>query len=115
MGPKSDSRVARNNPEFWLGELQVLVKTLLAAPVRIDSVLGKFERGEIAVHTPDISSQAARIELAIRQASLGIVFAAFLLAGVQVLLAGMLYPGIAFFVGAGLCLIWMIRLGRKKI
>jgi len=105
---------ARISPEVWLREIQVIVKSLLAAPARIDAVLGKIERGEIAVHTPDISLQAVRIEGAIRQMVLGIVFTALLLAGVQIYLANMFYPSIALFGAAGICLVWMIYLGRKK-
>jgi predicted unusual protein kinase regulating ubiquinone biosynthesis (AarF/ABC1/UbiB family) len=105
---------ARNNREFWLEQVKVFVRTLLAYPARVEGVLGNFERGEIAVKTPDIARQASRIEAAIRQGVLSIVFSAFLLAGVLIYLLSTGYLWVFPLFAAVICILWIVALGRKK-
>ncbi len=105
---------ARSNREFWLEEIKAFVRSLLVYPARVEDMLGKFERGEIAVQTPDIVRQASRIETAIRQGVLSIIFSAFLLAGVLMYLLHSGYLWVVPLIFSLMCIFWIIILGRRK-
>jgi hypothetical protein len=83
-------------------------------PNRIDKTLVRIERGEIEVRTPEVASQAARIEKAVRQLGWGIIFAAFLLGGVQLLIAGQTEFGIVLLAGSSISLLIVIVHGLKS-
>lgn len=83
-------------------------------PNRIDKALVRIERGEIEVRTPEVTRQAARIEKALRQLGWGVIFAAFLLGGVQLLIAGQTIFGAILLAGSGISLLEVILLGLKR-
>jgi predicted unusual protein kinase regulating ubiquinone biosynthesis (AarF/ABC1/UbiB family) len=74
---------ARSVPEIWLEEVEKLVRALIGIPSKMESVLRRIERGEIAVHTPDVVQQVRLLEGAIHQVTTGIIFAALLLGGIK--------------------------------
>ncbi|MEK6256825.1 MAG: AarF/ABC1/UbiB kinase family protein [Chloroflexota bacterium] len=92
-----------SNWEYWLKEAGVLAQTMVALPRRLDTVLGKMERGELNINVPKVNKQIGWLELTIRRLSSAIIFLALLTNGVQlylnedylfawVLLAGSLAP-----------------------
>ena len=99
--------------EFWLGELGTLARTLLTLPRRTDAILGKMERGELAVRTPQLAEQMNRLERTVRQGVGGLIFAALLMSGVQLYLAGHVPLGGALFAGAGIALGWTLFARRR--
>ncbi len=72
----------------WLEEAGRLARTMIALPNKINSTLSKMERGDLAVHIPEIPQQTRRTTQALRSLTSGVIFAAFLLAGVQLFVAG---------------------------
>jgi predicted unusual protein kinase regulating ubiquinone biosynthesis (AarF/ABC1/UbiB family) len=100
--------------EFWLGELEALARSLLALPRRTEAVLGQLERGEAAVRVPQLTEQVGRLELAVRRMVGGVIFAALLVGGVQLYLAGQMLFGGALFAGAALALGWVVFSGRRS-
>ncbi len=101
--------------EFWTGELGGMVRALLALPRRTEEVLGQMERGEIAVQVPRLSRQVSQIEQTFRRMVGSVIFAAMLMGGVQLHLAGELVLGSALFAGAGLTLLWIILARREPV
>jgi predicted unusual protein kinase regulating ubiquinone biosynthesis (AarF/ABC1/UbiB family) len=78
---------AKTGREAWLGELEKLARTLIGLPFRTDQMLSRMERGDLIVRNPELVQQVGRLETHLRQLVFGIVFAAFLLGGVQLFLA----------------------------
>jgi len=99
---------ARAAPDVWLNELGNLARTLLSGPKRMEQVLGKLERGEIAVRAPEVRESARRVEGALRRVAGAVVFGALLLAGVQLYLGGEQTAGWVLFGAAGLVFFGMV-------
>jgi predicted unusual protein kinase regulating ubiquinone biosynthesis (AarF/ABC1/UbiB family) len=104
----------RTNWEFWFEQVQNFARSLLAYPGRVEGVLGKIERGEIAVQTPEIANLASRLEAAIQRGSLAVIFSALLLASVLLYLFSSSYLWTFVLGGAFVCLIWIAALGRRR-
>lgn len=102
---------ARTEWDFWQQELEKLLRLLASLPARVDRVLEKMERGQLETRSPDIRDQTARLERAIHRVAAGLVFAALLLAGVQLYLAGETGMATAMLTAAALTLVWMA--GKK--
>ncbi len=99
---------------LWLHEVGDLARAILSIPRKMDSMLSRMERGEVAVRTPEISRQISRLEGAVRQVAGSLLFVGFLMGGIQLYLAGQLILAIILFVGAGLCIIWIWINGRRR-
>jgi predicted unusual protein kinase regulating ubiquinone biosynthesis (AarF/ABC1/UbiB family) len=104
---------AGSNWEFWLGELGNIARSLLALPRRTEAVLGKIERGELEVRVPDLAGQIGRMELATRRMAGAVVFAALLMGGAQLYLAGETTIGGSLLGAAGVALAWTL-LSRER-
>ncbi len=98
-----------------LAELESLARALWTLPRKMDSALSKIERGEIAVRTPDVSHEAQRLEKAIYQVAGTVFFAALLLGGIQLYLAGQVAFSLGLLAGAGLSLGWLLLNPRRRI
>lgn len=105
---------ARSVPQIWLDEVEKLVRALIGIPRKMDSVLARMERGDIAVHTPDIVQQAQLLEGAIRQVTTGIIFAALLLGGIQLYLGEQQTIGGILLLGALTSLFWLLISGKRE-
>jgi predicted unusual protein kinase regulating ubiquinone biosynthesis (AarF/ABC1/UbiB family) len=99
--------------ETILSELGTLARSLVFLPKKMDSLLGKLERGEVAVRAPEVSQQVSQLERAIRQLTAGIIFTGLLLGSIQLYLAQQRTFGGLLLAGAGLSLIWMY-LNRRQ-
>ncbi len=104
----------KRSSDIWLEEAKQIVGALLLMPKKVDNTLARIERGDIAVRTPEMNLQAARIEKALRQLGWGVIFAALLLGGVQLFIAGHSVFGFVLLVGSGVSLMWVILLGMKR-
>ncbi|MCJ7717667.1 MAG: AarF/UbiB family protein, partial [Anaerolineales bacterium] len=81
------------NWELWWGEIETVLRSLIAMPRRMDTVLGQMERGEIKVQAPELQSQLAGIEKILQGLTGAILFAALFIGGMQLVLAGYSLPG----------------------
>ncbi|HEX7974637.1 MAG TPA: hypothetical protein VF498_09535, partial [Anaerolineales bacterium] len=104
----------RFSAEGLLDSAASLARALVSVPKKMDTILGRMERGEIAVRAPEVTRQVTHLEGAIRQVTGGLVFAALLLSGVQLYLANHQSCGEVLLVGAGLSLLWIILRGWIK-
>jgi len=57
----------KQNSGQWLNEIGSYARLALSIPRRFDTVLSKFERGELNVRSSDLSRQLAKIERSQRQ------------------------------------------------
>jgi len=97
------------------GGLQLLLKQLgenlrplITLPRKTESLLERIEQGKVEVRTPDLRASLVHLEHSLARLAGAIVFAAFLLAAVQVYLAGYLVLAGGLGVGALLSLGWAI-------
>ena len=108
------SEEVRSGSEFWLDELGSLARAMLSIPRKMDSILSKMERGEIAVRAPEVSRQVTQLEQVLRQLGWVIVFTALLISGVQVYLAQPGWLATILLAGAGLSLVFGWFASRRK-
>ena len=94
--------------DIWLDELKNIGGTLLGYPRRIDNLLVKMEKGEMAVQTPQLEAPINRLQRAVTRLTGGIIFAAMLVGGIQVYLAGDAILGGALLFGSGIVLLWVL-------
>lgn len=94
--------------EFWLSELGEMARAMLTLPRRTGAMLGKMERGELAVRVPQLAEQMDRLERTVRRGVGGLILAALLASGVQFYLAGQVILGGVLLACAGIALAWVI-------
>jgi len=117
MAPYAESLLSREIKQaytYWLEEARALLRALLTIPVKLDAVLAKLDRGELAVQTPDLIVHASQLEGLLTQIIRGIIFAAFLMGGIQLHLGGEDIYAIPLLVLAGICLIWILLAFRNR-
>lgn len=100
--------------DFWLEEVKTIALALVALPKRTETLLTKMERGELAVRVPELVEEVGRLELAVSRMVGGVMFAALLVGGVQLYLAGQTWPGGLLLTSAGVALLWVILRGRGR-
>ena len=86
------------NWHYWLQELVIYGLTIIRLPQRLDTVLNKMERGDMAVNTPSLNQYAARIERPTLRITNAIVFAVLFFSGVQFYLAEKLAFGMILLI-----------------
>jgi predicted unusual protein kinase regulating ubiquinone biosynthesis (AarF/ABC1/UbiB family) len=70
-----------------LAEAKNLLRLLVSIPIRMETMLGKIDRGDISVQTPDVSRQVKHLDNGLRQIRRSIVLAVLFLGGIQLYLA----------------------------
>jgi hypothetical protein len=111
--PRIRSLRKPRQPRQWLDEPGSLARLLLGMPRRVDGLLGKVERGDLAVHDPQIVSRLDRLERTAGRLIGGLVFSALLLSGVQLYLAGQALFAWFLLAGAAITLGWVILAKRS--
>ena len=101
------------NWHYWLQELGTYGLTIIRLPQRLDTVLTKMERGDMAVGTPSLNQYAARIESSTRRITNAVVFAVLFFSGVQLYLAEELTFGMILLTGSIIPLWRIIFPGRR--
>jgi predicted unusual protein kinase regulating ubiquinone biosynthesis (AarF/ABC1/UbiB family) len=92
LAPYAQKLVESENGNRWqmvLDELGIWVQKLVALPARADALMNRLEQGKLEVRVPALSQELQRLERSQRRTTLAVVFAAFLLGGVQFYLGGM--------------------------
>ncbi|MCI0521326.1 MAG: AarF/UbiB family protein [Chloroflexi bacterium] len=104
---------ARSGAAFWLDEIKTRLGAALSIPLKMDAILAKLERGEIAVRSPELGRQISRLEASMRQLAGAVLFAAFLLGGVQLYLGGQALLAGGLALAAALSLGWALLAARR--
>jgi predicted unusual protein kinase regulating ubiquinone biosynthesis (AarF/ABC1/UbiB family) len=93
---------------YWVKEVGNIARKVISLPVRADALITRMERGELNVCDPQLSENIRKLEKTVSKAVGGIVFAAFLLASIQ------LSPGEpevltwVLRIASGVALLWII-------
>jgi predicted unusual protein kinase regulating ubiquinone biosynthesis (AarF/ABC1/UbiB family) len=93
---------------FVAEEAATALLALLTLPTRTRAVLGKIERGEIAVQTPQLVDQVSKLEFTMRRLMGVIIFAGLLFTGTQVYMTGEKMIAGGFFLVAAIALVWVV-------
>jgi predicted unusual protein kinase regulating ubiquinone biosynthesis (AarF/ABC1/UbiB family) len=105
---------ARAGGESILAELGKVFTSLISVPRKMDSMLSRIERGEVAVRVPEVTRQVNHLQNAIRQVAWAIIFAALLISGIQLYLSGQTPFAEILLALAGVILAWVTALGLRK-
>ncbi|MEN6409701.1 MAG: AarF/UbiB family protein, partial [Anaerolineaceae bacterium] len=84
--------------KFWVGEAGAALRPLITLPGKTENLLERIEQGRLEVRTPDMQHQLSHVDRSVRRLTAAVIFAAFLLAAVQVYLSGsmVLAGGLSF-------------------
>jgi predicted unusual protein kinase regulating ubiquinone biosynthesis (AarF/ABC1/UbiB family) len=94
--------------KVWITELGNILSATIALPKKADAVLGKMERGDLAIKIPQLEHQITNLDIRLQQISASIIFTGSILSAVQLYSSGnLIYSGILGFI-AGVSLIWLI-------
>ena len=91
-----------------LDEVLNVLKVLAALPVKTDALITRMEQGRLEVRTPSLTREVERLTRSQRKTAGAVVFAAFLLAGVQLYIAGDISIAAGFGGAAALVLLWVV-------
>ena len=81
------------NWDVWWGEIEVLLRSLISLPRRLDGLLDQVERGELRIQVPGLEGHLANIEKNLQGLTGAVLFAALFIGGMQLVLAGFSLPG----------------------
>ena len=90
-----------------LDETLSILRTLVSLPGRADTLLQRIEQGQLEVQMPEMRAQIEHVERKVNRLAGAVVFAALLIAAVQLYLAGAVGLAAAGAVGALLALLWI--------
>jgi predicted unusual protein kinase regulating ubiquinone biosynthesis (AarF/ABC1/UbiB family) len=99
--------------DFWRQELSDWGRLIYGFPKRVDSTLKKIEGGKMAVETPSLNRQAARLERTGRRLISSVVFAVLFFSGVQLYLADEIVFSMVLLVGS-LFPLWRTIFPRRR-
>jgi predicted unusual protein kinase regulating ubiquinone biosynthesis (AarF/ABC1/UbiB family) len=117
LAPYARTLVAGDGSGNWnaiLDQAGDLLRELLALPAQTSRVLTRIERGDLRVDTSDIARQINSLEVAVNRLLGGLIFAAFLSAGVLLYRGGDQPLGYVFWGLAALSLAWTALLARGR-
>ncbi len=97
-----------NGRAAWLDTLIQFAQRAVQLPARTESMLDKMERGQLVVRDRQLSDQVHHLEKSVRKGGAAILFAALLLGGIQLYLAGQAGFGIFLLVLSGLVFLWIL-------
>jgi predicted unusual protein kinase regulating ubiquinone biosynthesis (AarF/ABC1/UbiB family) len=91
-----------------LDEVLNVLKKLVALPAKTDALLSRMEQGQLEIRTPALTREIDRLNRSQKKVAGAVVFAAFLLSGVQLYVAGQVPIAIGFGSAALLALFWTL-------
>jgi predicted unusual protein kinase regulating ubiquinone biosynthesis (AarF/ABC1/UbiB family) len=100
--------------EPWREIIANLGRKLVALPGRVETILGKIERGELTVRDPVLSSEVRRLERAINRFVGSVILGALFFGSVQLLIAEISPLAEILMVGAGLALMSLLLTWHGK-
>jgi predicted unusual protein kinase regulating ubiquinone biosynthesis (AarF/ABC1/UbiB family) len=111
LGPFSQKIIAeeaQHDWSYWIKEAGGVARKVLTLPIRADALITKLERGELNVRDPQLSENIKKLEKTISKAVAGIIFAAFLVASIQLSVASQEVLSWLFRVASLITLLWII-------
>lgn len=99
---------AASQRETWGDTLMALLRKLATIPQRTELMLEKIERGDLIVRDPELTEHVKKVEKAFNRTASAVIFAAFFISGVQLLMAGQPAAGWTLISLAGITLLWTL-------
>ena len=109
--PYAQNMIIEDKHNTWESiktELISLQRQLVQLPGRLNKILTHLERGEITARDPELNKRLEKVQQSIRILTYTVIFAALLISGVQLRLAGALSLSWVFLGSAGLALIILL-------
>lgn len=101
----------RSGGARWLlSEVGDTLRIAVSLPRRTDELINRLEQGKLAVQTPDLQRRLERLDRTLRRLVAAVVFAACLMAAVQLLLAGHSPFGMAAGAAALLSFLYLLMI-----
>lgn len=97
-----------NGWKYLLGEAADTIRVAAGIPRRMDALLTRLEEGRLEVRDPNLRQQLMRLERTNRRLVGALLFAAFLLGGIQLYLAGETLLAVLSGGGAGVIILWIL-------
>jgi len=111
ISPYANSLIEAEGDSKWkviLDEVLNMLQKLLTLPAKTDSVLTEMAAGKLEVNVAALPVMMERVERSGRKTAAAVIFAAFLLAGVQLYLAGQIGLAVGLGAGAVITLLWIL-------
>jgi predicted unusual protein kinase regulating ubiquinone biosynthesis (AarF/ABC1/UbiB family) len=99
---------AQHDWRFWLGEAGDIARKLISLPGRADNLITRMERGELNIRDPQLNENIKKLEKSMGKAVWGIIFAAFLIASIQLSNTGQDVFTWILRIAAAIVLIWIV-------
>ncbi len=111
LGPFSQKIIAEETQHdwrYWVTEAGHVARQVLTLPIRADALITRLERGELNVRDPQLNENVKRLEKSVSKAVVGIIFAAFLVASIQLSSASQETLSWVFRVAAIISFLWIL-------
>ena len=111
LSPYANKLIEAEGGGKWktiLDEVLNMLQKLIALPAKTDSLISVLEQGRLEVRTSSLNREMEKLNHSQRKIAGAVVFAAFLLSGVQLYLAGEVPLAIGFGAAALISLMWIV-------
>ncbi len=108
------AREARLGADFWIEEAKVRLQALAALPLRMESVLNRLERGDLALRTPELNRQVQGLERAIQLLVKTLFFGVLMIGGLQFYFNNQLQLARILLAGAVAMILWILFVSRRS-
>lgn len=111
LGPFTQKIIAEETQHdwsYWVKEAGGVARKVLTLPIRADALITKLERGELNVRDPQLADNIKRLEKTVSKAVGGIIFAAFLVASIQLSVANQEILSWLFRIATFITFLWII-------
>jgi len=111
LGPFTQKIIAEETQHdwsYWVKEAGGVARKVLTLPIRADALITKLERGELNVRDPQLADNIKKLEKTVSKAVGGIIFAAFLIASIQLSGANQEILSWLFRIATFITFLWII-------
>jgi predicted unusual protein kinase regulating ubiquinone biosynthesis (AarF/ABC1/UbiB family) len=111
LAPHVQRLMEKESGSGWrlaLKELGDIARVLLALPKRTDELISRIEQGRVEIRMPEMRQHVTRLEHGLRKLGGAIVFAAGLVAGTNLYLAGRLEIALGVAAAEFALLVWIV-------
>jgi predicted unusual protein kinase regulating ubiquinone biosynthesis (AarF/ABC1/UbiB family) len=99
---------AQHDWSYWIKEAGDIARRMITLPTRADVLITKMERGELNVRDPQLTENIKKLQKTVSKAVGGIIFAAFLVASIQLSTTNQELLTWTFRIAAIIAFIWTI-------
>ncbi len=111
LGPFTQKIIAEEGQHdwsYWVKEAGGVARKVLTLPIRADALITRLERGELNVRDPQLADNVKKLEKTVSKAVGGIIFAAFLVASIQLSVANQETLSWLFRIASFITFLWII-------